>query len=481
MLVEKEVISDGTFSYRDQVTGLPRTLVVTPEMRRHWHDEGNKMLSLGLTVPVPCEHDFDAHPMAPADSLKNNAGWIKKYTLKDGKLFSIVDITDADVGKKLGGSIRWTSPWFSSFTDGDGRQWNNVISHLALTTRPRVIKQAPFSDVAAMLSMSEEYKLDGGLGEKGLCLSIAGKLFEGKKSKAMRPRYPMAFSLWSGGVKLSDDDEVPMKEDLPDDDDGGGDEEPEGDDDFNPMKNPLADAGGDVKMEELLCDLLQALGVPMPDESNENEFKRHLYEAAMSKIKELTSKGLQQDDPGAGQQPGAGQAGAGQQNPLIQQEQQPMYMSLEEINKLPDPMKGLALSMYEENKKLRTEMDANAKVTASLRDAKLKEAGDTRTSRVSLLGRLSPKIKGELDAMIALPSMALSMGDGGAVVDPMAQVLSMLEKSFSDIPKLLTTDRTAMSMHEHPKDGSEEMTNEKSDELADSLAQKMGYPAEARK
>ena len=478
MLVEKEVISDGTFSYRDQVTGLPRTLVVTPEMRKHWHDEGNKMLSFGLTVPVPCEHDFDAHPMAPADSLKNNAGWIKKYTLKDGKLFSIVDITDADVGKKLGGSIRWTSPWFSSFTDGDGRQWNNVISHLALTTRPRVIKQAPFSNVAAMLSMSEEYKLDDGVGEKGLCLSIAGKLFEGKKSKALRPRYPMAFSLWSGGVRLSEDDEVPMKEDLPDDD-GGGDEEPEGDDDFSPMKDPLADAGGDVKMEELLCDLLQALGVPMPDESNENEFKRHLYEAAMSKIKELTSKGLtdKPNDP----PPGTGTGPAGQQNPLIQQEQQPMYMSLEEINKLPDPMKGLALSMYAENKKLRDEMEANAKVTASLRDAKLREAGDTRTSRVTLLGRLSPKIKGELDAMLALPSMALSMGDGGTVLDPMAQVLSMLEKSFSDLPKLMTTDHTALSMHDHPKDGSEEMTNEKSDEIADGLAQKMGCPPEAKR
>ena len=35
-----------------------------------------------------------------------------------------------------------------------------------------------------------------------------------------------------------------------------------------------------------------------------------------------------------------------------------MYMSLEEINKLPDPMKGVALAMYNENVKLRAEMEA---------------------------------------------------------------------------------------------------------------------------
>lgn len=475
MLVEKEVIRDGTFWYRDQVTGLPRKLVVTPELRKHWHDEGNKMLALGLTVPVPCEHDFDAHPMTPADKLKSNAGWVKNYTIKDTKLMSIVDVTDEDISKKLAGSIRWTSPWFSSFTDGNGKEWKNVISHLALTTRPRVVDQAPFSGVAAALSMSTPVNPLDDCGEKGFCLSNAGRLFEGKKSKKLHPRYPMAFSLWGGGIKLSDDD-IPVKDDLPDEE--GDDEVEGGDDDFSPLMDPMADAGGDVKMEELLCDLLQALGVPMPDASNENEFKRHLYEAVMSKIKELTTKGIggdqaNQPPPDAGQQPG------GQQNPIIQ-EQQPMYMSIEEINKLPDPVRGVAMSMHQENLKLRAEMDANAKLTSSLRDGKLKEAAGTRTARVMMIGKLSPRVKPELDAMLALPSMVLSMGEGGAVTDPMDHTLSMLEKTLAGIPKLLTTEQAALSLEKQPRDDSE-MTDEQADDLADDMARKMGCPPVAKK
>lgn len=487
MLVKKEIIRDGTYWYRDEQTGLPRKLVVTPELRKHWHDQGNAMLSAGLTVPVPYEHDFTAHPMTPKDRLLNNAGWIKEYQ-NDGKcLSSVVDVQDEEIAKKLPRTIRWTSPWINSFTDGQGKEWKNVISHLALTTRPRIIAQQPFGSIAAALSMATETKVDpssaGAAGAGGLCLSRAGALFEGKKSKRLRPRYPMAFSLWGGGIRLAEDDFPPPKDDLPDDDDGtGGD-----DDDPDGLTDPLADMNGDIGMEELLCDLLQALGVPMPDESNEAEFKRHLYEAAMSKIKELTSQGMGKDKkddfkPDQNKPPNQ-QPNASQPNPLIgnvQQEQQPMYMSLEEINKLPDPMKGVALAMYAENQKLRTEMESNAKVTASLRDAKLKEAGAARASRVALLSKLSPRVKADLDAMLALPAMALSMGDGGAVVDPMAQTLAVLEKGLANMPRLLTTEQSALSVQPQPQDA-DLLTEAKADEIADGLARQMGCPPQQKK
>ncbi|MDE2237964.1 MAG: hypothetical protein KGK30_08760, partial [Elusimicrobia bacterium] len=72
MLVEKEIISPGTYFYTDQATGVPRKLDVTPAMARYWHEQGNKMLSSGLTVPVPYEHDFQAHPMTPKEKMLNN-------------------------------------------------------------------------------------------------------------------------------------------------------------------------------------------------------------------------------------------------------------------------------------------------------------------------------------------------------------------------------------------------------------------------
>lgn len=632
MLVEKEVIRPGQYFYRDEQSGSPRKLVVTPELTKHWHDQGNAMLASGLTIPVPCEHDFDAHPMTPADRLKNNAGWVKGYTLKGDKLFSSVDVTDESITPaKLAGSIRWTSPWINSFTDGNGKEWKNVISHLALTTRPRVVNQEPFTGVAAALSMATEAKVDE-CGDKGLCLSRAGLIL------GDAPAYPMAFSLWAGGVAMNTEHDkigrftgsgvskgrkkkdhkkeaasmssraeanssiagsghddlnesteearghakdaakaasegnhqqaayhhmkaserhyalathpkhegtyfsrvhmaaheahnkaadahiarkqkeidaamgiLPPQKGKPpkpgsqpesqggkpdanptpeeeidiegdgEDDDIGGDSDNEMDD-----ADMLNDANGDIAMEELLCDLLQALGVPMPDESNEQEFKRHLYEAVMSKIKELTSQGLKKDqdanDPTKNpdqnkppnQNPNTSHPNKAQ-NPLIQQEQQPMYMSLEDINKLPDPMKGVALAMYNENVKLRTEMESDKKVVNSLRDAKLKDAASTRLTRVSLLSRLSPRVKADLDAMLAIPAMALSMGEGGIVVDPMAQTLAILEKGLADIPRLLTTDQSALSVQPHPQDA-DALTTERADEIADGLARHMGCP-----
>ncbi len=699
MLVKKEVIRPGNYWYRDESTGVPRKLTVTPELTKYWCDEGNKMIGAGLTIPVPFEHDFDSHPMTPKDRLLNNSGRIKEYQREGDQLFAVLDITDPEIHKKLPHTIRWTSPWINSFTDGDGTSWKNVISHLALTTRPRVTKQEPFGSIAASLSVASPIRGWQDVGEGGVCLSRAGLL-----GADGTPAYPVAFSLW-GGVALAQarkgkgagggqftsggggggtsgrknrdrgnrtknwviegdnkrdevtakfpknivggpasadyqhlahkgkrlkgkeaaahlaehgieakhkwfgddaaqgvvhtrhdadtvignlkaggyehthyhgdvntgeqreilshpetghkitvmhnrhnrgssriavsqephgksmavdvnaedaamaiDDMAKKKKAKPkpteaesaeeeeggldnleegeeDDSFGGGEAEEEeadvfgdggGGDDFG--ADPLADQAGDmggestaIEMEELLCDLLQALGVPMPDESNPEEFKRHLYEAVMSKIKELTSKGMGEQDGAANQKPDQNKPPgqnphASQPNPLIQQEQQPMYMSLEEINKLPEPMRGVALAMHTENVKMRAELDTAKKVTDSLRDAKLKEAATARASRIMLLSRLSPRVKADLDTMLALPAMALSMGDGGAVVDPMAQTLAVLEKGLADLPRLLTTDASALSVQPQPQDA-DMLTDARADEIADGLARAMGAPA----
>lgn len=155
-----------------------------------------------------------------------------------------------------------------------------------------------------------------------------------------------------------------------------------------------------------------------------------------------------------------------------------MYMSLDEINALPEPTKGVALALYNENAKMRAEMVASSKVANSLRDAKLKEATEARAQRVLLLGKRSPKAKADLDAMLALPAMALSLGEGGEVVDPMAQTLAVLEKGLSDMPRLLTADATALSVHPQPKDA-DMLSEEKQDELADSFARMMGADRKA--
>jgi len=513
MLVEKEVIRPGTYFYTDEKTGEPRKLVVTPEMCQRWHDDGNRMLSLGLTVPVPFEHDFTAHPMTPKDKLQNNSGWIKNYKLKDGALFSEVDIQDDEVAKKLPRTVRWTSPWISSFTDGNGRKWDNVISHLALTTRPRIIRQQPFQGIAAALSLAKP-NTDGAATNEGYCLSRAGTL------ASDRPTYPLAFSLWTG-VPLAAGDFPPKKHknqgkdaaelrkpgaaSTPSEQDAVAKpgetppsldehEEPDDGDDLAGLTNPLADSGGDIKMEELLCDLLQALGVPMPDESNEQEFKRHLYEAAMSKIKELTSKGMganeqnKQPPPDQNKPPNQNPHTAQPKNPLVpqvQQEQQPMYMStgrampdaimsLEDINKIEDStMRTVALSMYQQNQALLARVEASESVSNAMRSAKLADETKKRQTRIAMLSRLSPKVKDHLDAMAAQQSMALSLAADGNVMDPMRATLDTLEAGLANLPAMLTVDRTSMTVVPHPTDG-EALSAEGENALVESMARMMG-------
>ena len=129
--------------------------------------------------------------------LANNSGWVKEYKLKGDRLYSSLDIQDDTVAEKLPKTIRWTSPWINSFTDGNGQEWKNVISHLALTTRPRIVEQEPFGSIAAALSHSTPARLKEN--KNGLYLSNAGLLNDDHT-----PSYPMAFSIWSG-VRLSDD------------------------------------------------------------------------------------------------------------------------------------------------------------------------------------------------------------------------------------------------------------------------------------
>ena len=478
MLIEKEVASPGKTWYIDQKTGLPRVLDITPQLTKYWAEQGNAMLSSGLTVPVPYEHDFNAHPMTAKDKLLNNSGWVKEYRVKnapDGRkdvLYSVLDIQDDEVAKKLPKTIRWTSPWINSFTDGKGKTWNNVISHVALTTRPRIVDQAPFNSIAAALSMATTTKLDPVVALEDFCFSKAGRLVIRKKDKKLRPQYPIAFSLYSGGIRLDEEEDGPGW--LDEEGEEAEDETDNANEDADPNQNPLADQQGDVnldvKMEELLCDILSVLGIPMPENVGPGEFKRALYEAGMKALKEMKDKKEASSDKNAADAAANTKSpGGNQPNPLIQQEQQPMYMSLDEIKKLDDGhLKTVALSMYNEIVKANTKAETNEKLLKSMRDKTLAEEQAKRKTRINVLGRMSPRIAADLAALEAQPQMALSMGEDGAVVDPMAQTLALLDKQLADMPKLFSTAVSDVTQQSQPAD-SGFMSEERSDELSNLL------------
>src|SRR5215831_4555786 len=134
MLVWKEVARPGTYWYTNQ-EGKPARLDATPDLIKHWHEQGNAMLAAGLSIPVPVEHQKEATPLTSSEraarQLLNNAGWVDQYRLRPGnRLYAALDIQDESLVKKLPKTIRFTSPWINSFTDGNGKSWDGVITHL---------------------------------------------------------------------------------------------------------------------------------------------------------------------------------------------------------------------------------------------------------------------------------------------------------------------------------------------------------------
>lgn len=154
-----------------------------------------------------------------------------------------------------------------------------------------------------------------------------------------------------------------------------------------------------------------------------------------------------------------------------------MYMSLDDINKLDEPLKSVALSMYNQTVKAEARATEAEKVLNGLRDVKLKEEAAKRAQRCALLSRLSPRVKADLDGLLALPAMALSMGEGGVITDPLAPTLAVLEKGLADIPRLLTVDTSALSVHPQPSDD-DMLNDEQTTKLANDMARLMGCPPE---
>ncbi len=479
MLVRKEVVRPGVYYYEDRESGLPRKLTVTPEKVKHYFDSGKAMLASGISIPVPIEHQPDSKPLTRAErsarQLLNNGGFVADFELTaDNKLFSTLDIQDAALAKKLP-SVRWTSPWITSFFDGDGKQWDEVIGHVALTTRPRITKQQPFPSIAAAMSFVGplgEPVPDATMLKNGVSLSLAGLLE--KKGGVLRPRSPMAFSLFSGAALALED--MPKKEEKPPakkkpggekppDEKPDGIPAPKGEDDspgHEPGEKPgeieapaqpgadgqqaFVDPDGDVSIHDVLKDLLEAIGIILPMEACSENFEECLYKAAMEKVK---GGGSMAPEPDMKDTPPAAPPGGAPQAPVIA-ESPPLYMSLvqarEKAKAIADPatraLLEAAFAMGE----------GNRKQSEALKKAAFTGAAEKRVARIERLVKRcrQPGFKEKLLAQAS--SATLSLGDDGRVVDSMDAALDLLEQSVVDLPQLLTAGLSNVAELGHPKE-----------------------------
>lgn len=460
MKIWKEVIRPGTYFYIDPDTHKPASMTASDEDVRYWHDQGKEMLKAGLSIPIPLEHQPGMGAMTAAEkaaaNLKNNAGFIEDYKIRSGnRLYGLHDIPDESLAKKLPSTIKFTSPWFNSFTDGSGKKWEGVISHVALTNRPRIVNQEPFKPEEIALSLTEPVIVPPtkALTPKlGLCLSRAGTLDRGK------PRFKGAFAIWSG-VKL---DTTPLPEPKKKEPPKAkeGEKPPEGKDGVPPKegeKPPVVPKEGEPALDEnglpiedemdvfdVLCDCLSVYDIEMGEGTTEENLVQSLLKVLMDKLK----MDMGQPDPA---KPATPTVPTAPRSPVIQ-ESPPMFMSLEDVEKIADPtMKRIAKGAF-------------ALQTKAINDAKVLR--DRRVERIAK--KLPVKARDQLLAQAKDAKLSLDENTG-AVHDSLNVMLDMLEQSIPDVPTLLTADVSTIHMQHHPEEFNGSVSKERADAIVDGM------------
>jgi len=137
----KELIREGRWTN-------PRaafTLQVDRGRLERWKQNFDQMLDAGIKVPLPWGHSYDP---------RDNAGFVEELELRDDGptgpgLWGLLNIPNDDDAARLGKTVSAVSVSINpSFVDGSGRDWGEVIEHVALTNYPVVTDQGEFIHAA---------------------------------------------------------------------------------------------------------------------------------------------------------------------------------------------------------------------------------------------------------------------------------------------------------------------------------------------
>jgi hypothetical protein len=169
-LVRKRLASVGTYTARDP-DGKPVRADITPARIEHWVASGRRLLAAGVRTPVCWGHQLAAQPCDPSiddpdayQGAKLRAGDVVGWerTADGDHLDVILDVpgatTDGDAlvttaeladGRKVPTAIKEVSPLIGlDWTDGRGREWKDIIGHVALTPYPVQAGQGGFQALA---------------------------------------------------------------------------------------------------------------------------------------------------------------------------------------------------------------------------------------------------------------------------------------------------------------------------------------------
>ncbi|MFW6158989.1 MAG: hypothetical protein ACOC8E_06490 [Planctomycetota bacterium] len=133
----KELIREGRWT--NLAAGF--TLDVDRARLERWLANFEAMTDAGIRVPVPWGHSYDP---------RDNAGFVEELELRDGALWGLLNVAGADDADRLGRTVCGVSVSVNpDFVDGTGREWGEVIEHVALTNYPVVTDQGEFVQAGA--------------------------------------------------------------------------------------------------------------------------------------------------------------------------------------------------------------------------------------------------------------------------------------------------------------------------------------------
>src|SRR5262245_3170246 len=145
------VLAPGRRCVGKNPDGSKRYVTFTADYCRDKADRGNRMLAKGINIPVCWEHRADGKPRKlskddwASERAKGTAGSAKRFEVDaDNRVFAVHEIPD-DSDAKRAEVVRFCSPEINAFTDGDGEDWGEVITHIALTPRPVQHEQPPIA------------------------------------------------------------------------------------------------------------------------------------------------------------------------------------------------------------------------------------------------------------------------------------------------------------------------------------------------
>jgi len=134
---KKELIKVG--NYIKESTG--QKIDVALDTLKHWVREFDRWTAAGNRLPIPLGHERANQPEA-------NRGWVTSMFIEGNSLYGVLELSDESLAKTTDVSI-CVNP---ELTDGKGIKYNNVISHVALTTQPVVGGLSGFQTLSLSLT-----------------------------------------------------------------------------------------------------------------------------------------------------------------------------------------------------------------------------------------------------------------------------------------------------------------------------------------